>query len=356
MSTVGTTEQESVAAAEISTLTLAHVLAWEPATLTARGDAWSSQAQKLTAFDDTQYRAVDAGRDFWTGSAADAMRTKHEEIRTTTRTFATALQDGAAAAHSGASTLDAAKIAVVNAVKSAESSGYEVGDDGTVDISTSTHQTLLSQLPDASSYSVAAGSLQVGADASTTAVKAALENARTAAATVQSAIENAFANLPEGNSGLSYGLPQNTGGYGSYTKEYPFTAPAGYSAAEIHAEIAKNFDKYFPFSGCGPSVETGKVCSLDSPVGGQPVLIEYAGPDGIVIKSLDGHVEGSGRTITFQALPTTGNLWELKVDAWGPVGGASVIPGGAETSGTVWQRFANNLTNGLPPSPGPMTA
>lgn len=354
MRTSGSGEQDSVAGA--APLTVAQVLAWEPATLRTRGDGWSLQASNLTSFDDTQYRAVDAGRDFWTGSAAEAMRSKHEEIRTTTRRLITALQDGATAAQSGASTLGSAKTAVVNAVRAAESKGYEVGDDGAVTISTSTHQTLLSQLPDASSYSVAAGTLQVDADASATAVTQALENARTAAASVQAAIETAVSRLPEGDSVISYGLPQNTGGYGSYTKEYPFTAPSGYSPAQIHDEIAKNFDKYFPFSGCGPTIETGKECRLDSPVGGQPVRIEYVGPEGIVIKSLDGHIEGADRTITFQALPTSGNLWELKVDAWGPVGGASAIPGGGEASGTVWQRFASNLTDRLPAAPGPGTA
>ncbi|MFE3543421.1 WXG100 family type VII secretion target [Nocardia sp. NPDC059177] len=199
MSTLGTSEQEELAKSQIGTLTPAQVAAWQPSTLTDLGTAWSTQAQQLTTFDDTEYRAVDDSRDFWTGSAATAMRDKHGQIRTTTGSFIAALEDGATAAQTGASTLDAAKTAVVNAVKSAESNGYEVGDDGTVKISTSTHQTLLSQL-DASSYTVAAGALQVDADASTTAVKQALENARTAATSVQTAIENAFAVLPEDDS------------------------------------------------------------------------------------------------------------------------------------------------------------
>ncbi|MFD4438827.1 WXG100 family type VII secretion target [Nocardia sp. NPDC058519] len=198
MSTVGKSEQEA-AMAGVTSLTPAQVLAWEPATLTARGDAWASQAQKLTVFDDTQYRAVDGSRDYWTGSAAEAMRTEHEQMRTTAKTFIAALEDGATAAQSGASRLDSAKTAVVNAVKSAESNGYEVGDDGTVKISTSTHRTLLSQLPDASSYTTAAGALQVGADASTTAVRQALENARTSASSVEAAIEKAFSGLPDGD-------------------------------------------------------------------------------------------------------------------------------------------------------------
>ncbi|WP_278264289.1 hypothetical protein [Nocardia sp. AG03] len=127
---------------------------------------------------------VDASRDFWTGTAAEAMRTKHEEVRTTTKTFITALQDGASAAKAGASTLESAKSAVVNAVRPAQANGYEVGDDGTTTISASAHQTLLPQLG-ASSYSTAAGALQVDADASTTAVKEALENVRAAARAVR---------------------------------------------------------------------------------------------------------------------------------------------------------------------------
>lgn len=205
MTTLGTEEQKSLA--EAGTLTVAHVLNWDTATLTARGDAWSTQASSLTSFDDTRYRAVDASRDFWTGSAAEAMRSKHEAVRTSTKAFITALQNGASAAQAGASSLESAKGAVVNAVRAAQANGYEVGDDGTTTISASTHQTLLSQL-DASSYSTAAGALQVDADASTTAVKQALENARTAASTVQAEIEKAFATLPDGDPAIVLGAPQ----------------------------------------------------------------------------------------------------------------------------------------------------
>ncbi|WP_336084410.1 WXG100 family type VII secretion target [Nocardia sp. SSK8] len=205
MTTLGADESAAVAQA----LTVAQVLAWEPATLSTRGNTWSTQAAQLTDFDDRMYRAVDAGRDFWTGSAAEAMRTSHDETRTKAKTFITALQDGAAAAQAGAGTLDSAKTAVANAVKSAEAKGYEVGTDGTTTISASTHQTLLSQLPDASSYTVAAGALQVDADASTTAVKQALDNARTAASSVQAAIEKAFSNLPDGDSTTLLASPKN---------------------------------------------------------------------------------------------------------------------------------------------------
>ncbi|MFE1592273.1 WXG100 family type VII secretion target [Nocardia sp. NPDC058705] len=293
MSTLGTTEQEPVTVAEPGTLTVAQVMAWAPTILTALGDTWSSQAQKLTTFDDAQYRAVDASRDFWTGSAADAMRARHDEMRTTTRTFVTALQDGATAAQSGAGTLDAARSAVANAVKSAESNGYEVGDDGAVKISTSTHQMLLSQLPDAASYSVAAGALQVGADASTTAVKTALENARTAAASVQTAIENAFAKLPENlDTGVVFqvpGLPQPPGGWSS--------DPARRLAQEIaygHAWTKHNDD----FKGmtqdqlaekvyqiiAGPQTER-----LGKDYKGDPVMMSYDGYIVIVDPSTTDH-------------------------------------------------------------------
>ncbi|MFB7878329.1 WXG100 family type VII secretion target [Nocardia sp. NPDC056064] len=189
------------------TLTTTQVLAWQPATLTARGDTWSAQAGELTAFDDASHRAVDAGRDFWQGSAGDAMRTAHEQRRTTTRTFLTALQDGAAAAQSGAGSLDAARTALADAIRSAEGKGYTVAEDGTVSLSASTHQTLLSQLPDASSYTTAAGALQVDADAATASVKQALESARTAAESVASAVEKAFAGLPEGDSPIQAEAP-----------------------------------------------------------------------------------------------------------------------------------------------------
>ncbi|MFC9967614.1 hypothetical protein ACFVH4_25590 [Nocardia ignorata] len=207
MTTLGTTEQQAVA--EATGLTVAQVLAWDTATLTARADAWSAQTTKLLTFDDNQDRAVDAGRDFWTGTAAEAMRTKHDQIRTSARTFIAALQDGAAAAQSGASSLESAKSAVVNAVKTAEANGYEIADDGTVTISAGTHQTLLSQLPDAASYSTAAGALQMDADASTVTVKQALTQAHSAAAAVAEAITTAFTNLPDASPIIATGAPQS---------------------------------------------------------------------------------------------------------------------------------------------------
>ncbi len=232
MTTLGADESAALGQA----LTVAQVLAWEPATLATRANTWSTQAAQLTAFDDSMYRAVDAGRDFWTGSAADAMRTVHDETRTKAKTFITSLQDGAAAAQAGAGTLDAAKTAVTNAVKSAEAKGYEVGADGTTTISASTHQTLLSQLPDASSYTVAAGALQVDADASTTAVKQALENARTAASSVQAAIEKAFVDLPAGDSSTFLAAsPKNI-------SDPDIQAPGQTSAAQ--REIDAKYDYY----------------------------------------------------------------------------------------------------------------
>ncbi|MFD4442853.1 hypothetical protein ACFWPK_24070 [Nocardia sp. NPDC058519] len=205
MSTLSTAEQQGTAAT--GALTTTQVLAWEPNTVTAQGVEWSAQAGKLAAFDDAQYRAVDATRDYWQGSAGTAMRTEHEQIRASTNVFISALQNGAAAAESGAATLDAARAAVAASIRTAQTNGYEVAEDGTVVISASTHQTLLSQLPDASSYSIAAGALQVDADASTAVVKRALEHARSAAESVASAIEKAFAELPEGDSPILTDLP-----------------------------------------------------------------------------------------------------------------------------------------------------
>ncbi|MCA2209352.1 WXG100 family type VII secretion target [Nocardia rosealba] len=209
MTTLSPSEQKS--ATDAGALTVAQVLGWNTDSLSTLGSRWTAQAVELTTFDDAKARAVDASHDYWTGTAGDAMRTKHEEVRATTKTLIVALQDGATAARQGETSLTTAKTAVRNAVDTAKSNGYEVADDGTVTISTTTHQTLLAQLPDASSYSVAAGALQVDADASTVAIKNALENARTAAVAVETALQKAFASLTEGDSPttLLAGNPQN---------------------------------------------------------------------------------------------------------------------------------------------------
>ncbi|MFE3545614.1 hypothetical protein ACFXK0_21840 [Nocardia sp. NPDC059177] len=192
-------------------LTVAQVLSWQTTTLTALATRWSAQARGLTTFDDSAYRAVDSSIDFWRGAAGDAMRAGHETRRTATKTLITALTDGAAAAGAGATELDAARTAVERAVRTAEANGNQVADDGTVSLSTSTHQTLLAQLPDAASYAVAAGALQVDANSSTTAVKQALTDAGTAATAVATSIEQAFAGLAESETLISP-APQNIDG------------------------------------------------------------------------------------------------------------------------------------------------
>lgn len=70
--------------------------------------------------------------------------------------------------------------------------------------------------------------------------------------------------------------------------------------------------------------------------------------------SLPGHPGGAGRTITFQfyAADVIGNASRkaLVVDAWGPVGGASLL--GPLNSATVaevsWQILAGNTRAGFP--------
>ncbi|MGW4632643.1 hypothetical protein [Nocardia sp. NPDC004415] len=192
-------------------LTVAQVLSWQPTTLSTLATRWSEQARGLATIDDSAYRAVDSSLDFWRGDAGTAMRAGHDTLRTATKILITALTDGAAAASAGATEVDAARTAVERAVGTAETNGNEVAGDGTVSLSTTTHQTLLTQLPDATSYALAAGALQVDADSSSTAVKQALAQAGTAAATVATAIEQAFATLADSETLISP-APQNIDG------------------------------------------------------------------------------------------------------------------------------------------------
>ncbi|MGW0049462.1 WXG100 family type VII secretion target [Nocardia cyriacigeorgica] len=204
MTTVGSSEKP---ATEPGTLTTSQVLAWQPATLATLGDRWSSQAQQLRAWDDARYRAVDASRDFWRSSAGDALRAKHDEVRTETRTLITALEDGGSAAKSGAAVLDSARAAVADAIRAAEAKGYEIADDGTAAVSAATRQVLLARSPDAAAYSIAASAMQSNANAATIAVRTALDNARSSAAGVKTAIEEAFVHLPNGESVILTGAP-----------------------------------------------------------------------------------------------------------------------------------------------------
>ncbi|WP_139316939.1 MULTISPECIES: hypothetical protein [unclassified Pseudonocardia] len=153
----------------------------------------------------------------------------------------------------------------------------------------------------------------------------------------------------------AYALPPPQGGYGSYSKEYQINGIPKYGAADIMPELQRNFDGYFTFAGCGKSIRVGQVCRLAG--GTSPVEVIAVEEYGFSLKSLPGHPEGADRFINFQFrtndVPGNATLKSLKVDAWGPVSGASLAgPLNSETlANGAWQTFANNINSKFPKEP-----
>jgi hypothetical protein len=128
-------------------------------------------------------------------------------------------------------------------------------------------------------------------------------------------------------------LPSPEGGYGSYSQTYELgTRFKSWEAGEMTRVLTHHFSRYFPFGGCGKVIKVGKSCRLSAPGPDGPVKVIAIAPNGFALRSLDGHPEGAGRTITFRwarwCNPMSDYLYcdhtYLQVNAWGPVSGASI--------------------------------
>ena len=159
------------------------------------------------------------------------------------------------------------------------------------------------------------------------------------------------------------GLPDPQGGYGSYSQTYELGKRfKGWSYRELSRELTHHFTRYFAFPGCGARIRVGKRCTLrvnNAPDG--PVRFTAITGYGIALKSLPGHPEGAGRTITFRwaryCSPASDYLYcdhtYLKVDAWGPVSRGSILgPLNAETVARyAWTKFSGNIRAKYPRCP-----
>jgi len=151
--------------------------------------------------------------------------------------------------------------------------------------------------------------------------------------------------------------PDPGGGYGSYHYGYQFSTNEAWSQQQIMQEVLNNYNKYFTFTGDQPKIVEGAVINLNGPIGPEPVKVTKVTDTSFSFVSLPGHHEGAGRVIEFSVVPAAasqvpGRLnWELRVEASGPVGGASAVPGASWVNKGIWQVFADNLNSRLPISP-----
>ena len=156
-------------------------------------------------------------------------------------------------------------------------------------------------------------------------------------------------------------LPTNPqpGSYGSYSMGLPVQGRV-WTPQQVATEVVNHIDQYFTFTGCGPTLYVGKTCDLNTDIGvPAPVQVIAINSTGFALKSLPGHPEGAGRTITFvfEANDVPGNLGleTLQVDAFGPLSNSSLL-GPLNTEGTArpsWTIFADNISSRLPENPPP---
>lgn len=152
-------------------------------------------------------------------------------------------------------------------------------------------------------------------------------------------------------------LPTPQDGYGRYHLIFNLGGTPRYRAIDILPSINTDFDRWFPYRGCGKRIAVGTVCTLDTPFGTAPVKVIALTDDGFALRSLPGHFEGPDRIIrfTFYTADMIGHLTHktMHVDAWGPVSGMSLGGplNGPGASVAAWQPFADTINSELPKEP-----
>jgi RHS repeat-associated protein len=130
-----------------------------------------------------------------------------------------------------------------------------------------------------------------------------------------------------------------------YIHNYTFqeTRPRPPGPLALLQMAINNFSTYFPFSGCGKVIRTGKTCVLNP--GWSPILVLSITNTSFTFLSLRGHLEGPNRLITFSFHTNRNGLTYMNVWSRGPW---SAI---AETteygSYLLWLRYFLSLDKGV---------
>ncbi|WP_162958791.1 WXG100 family type VII secretion target [Nocardia yunnanensis] len=162
--------------------------------LNTQAGEWEQKAKTLGDTLDAAARSVDGSHHYWIGDAGDSMRDRHDEIHGDAKTVKTALENGATAARSGATAIDAAKTALLNQVTTAEGKGYIVNYD-TGEVKPNDYMRMMLQLAGADNAQAPKAGIVSQAEEYQKAIQAALVDCGTADDNAMTAVNNAFANL-----------------------------------------------------------------------------------------------------------------------------------------------------------------
>jgi Alpha/beta hydrolase len=114
--------------------TVSQAEAWRPDSLREAADDWYAVATDVHASVDIAVGGVASTREFWTGSAAEAVRQEALAVARASDAVARAMVTAAVAARDGANQIAWAQADVLGLVASARSEGFRVGDDGSVSV------------------------------------------------------------------------------------------------------------------------------------------------------------------------------------------------------------------------------
>jgi hypothetical protein len=116
----------------VSRPTVTQAEAWRPESLAQTADLWDAAATDLRSRVDPIVSGIDASRDFWTGSAAEAARRNGDTISSAAAFATRCLITAAVAARDGAGQMAEARSGVLHLVATARAEGFAVADDGSV--------------------------------------------------------------------------------------------------------------------------------------------------------------------------------------------------------------------------------
>ncbi|NUP26411.1 MAG: hypothetical protein HOQ36_10845 [Nocardia sp.] len=172
---------------------------WDTASLGQQGQEWTQAAQTTLTEHGAVSRQLADSPGFWRGDAADAMRVKGEETRTSLSSVVTALEQAGTVATQAGPSLLAAKATAVNAIDTAEKERFVVGEQGDVGYTKELLAWVQAELG-TMSWQIAHSVLYKQAQKHEDVIKPALRAAADAAETVRNALDKAFENvkLPPG--------------------------------------------------------------------------------------------------------------------------------------------------------------
>ncbi|MGW1739040.1 WXG100 family type VII secretion target [Nocardia sp. NPDC001965] len=172
---------------------------WDTASLGQQGQEWTQAAQTTLTEHGAVSRQLADSPGFWRGDAADAMRVKGEETRTSLSSVVTALEQAGTVATQAGPSLLAAKTTAVNAIDTAEKERFVVGEQGDVGYTKELLAWVQAELG-TMSWQIAHSVLYKQAQKHEDVIKPALRAAADAAETVRNALDKAFENvkLPPG--------------------------------------------------------------------------------------------------------------------------------------------------------------